>query len=170
MTIKETEEKYFNQMLEFEKLYAEKNKRNKIIFLVISLVFLIAGLIMTVKAYTTPKEVITYESGYSYERESTSIIFMKIFSLPLAIIGVSLLSISLFAKKLVNQDIEVLEKLEIKRQLYLNYLRCEDITEKDKEYCKQMLEEIRYAKMVNAISRAGSAVSSSVLLSTIHRG
>ena len=55
------------------------------------------------------------------------------------------------------------------RLLYYDYLKCSDMSEKDKEYYKQRLEDFRYGELINSINNASSDISAATLFSTLDK-
>ncbi len=55
------------------------------------------------------------------------------------------------------------------KNLYLNYLQCEDLSADNKEFYKQKLEEIRHFELINAINNASLSVMSAILFTTLKK-
>lgn len=55
------------------------------------------------------------------------------------------------------------------KNLYLNYLQCEDLSADNKEFYKQKLEEIRHFELINAINNASLSAMSAILFTTLKK-
>ena len=183
MTIKEAENIYDHEMNKFHtssinKIKQGRKKRRKIdlVLIIVGIIIFIAGFCVPKNKYLTHK-VEGYKTIEYYEdMESFFAIMVKILGVYFVVMGSSLLLIN-YATRNIACDLQKLrgsywfysEELALKKQLFLNYLRCEDITENQKAYCKQILEEIRYATMTSAIQRAAATTSATILLSSLRK-
>lgn len=155
MTIKQAEEIFYSECKYLDNAHAEKVKRSIKGWKIIGIVLCIIGLTLTIIGLSLP-----LETNYSGEKEPSILAyFLKLygilsifFSIFLPLIGVSS---SNRAKK------EGPNLLQPTRNLYLNYLKCEDMKQEDKMFYMQKLEELRNFELVSAMRSAGNAVAAS---------
>ena len=140
MTIKEAEDQYYREMEHYENKMARKKKRAILLCGLICGLFLIVGTVLTIIGYNTPPEIL---SG-GFEWETTGAIFEKVCGIGM-IVFTPFIVLCIFLFFRVSVMKEKWNRLsQIIGNLYSNYLRSEDIEEKDAEFYKQKLEDNRH--------------------------
>ena len=140
MTIKEAEEIWF-LAVDKEMKEQETTKRQKKVIIIIGSIFLGIGGILLAVGFSLPKEE-------SYWNLAWGIKIASVFILP---VGIGLIfAAGMLALDFGKNDKEI---LSARKELYMNYLRCVDMSEEEKEYYRQKLEEIRYAELASNINR-----------------
>lgn len=164
MTTKEAEEQYYREVEEHIKLHIFHVKIKYIVLSIVGLLALIAGIILTIIGFNTPPEI----TSWGYESEPFSAIVGQICGIPLLITGVCIvLFINIYL--IVETKRGPKNFLPQIKNLYLNYLRCENMNDSEKEFYKQKLENIRNAELVNAINTAAASTSAVVMFSALHK-
>ena len=149
MTIKEAEEIWF---LAVDKKMEEQETTKhwmKVIIIIGSIFLGIGGIVLAV-GFSLPKEE-SYWNGIVVYKQSRLASNIKIASVFILLVGIGLF----FAAGILALDFNKKDKemLSARKELYANYLRCVDMSEEEKEYYKQKLEEIRYAELASKINR-----------------
>lgn len=90
-----------------------------------------------------------------------------IVAVPSLVFGSILLAFALHF--LIEQNKEPKNFLPQIKNLYLNYLQCEDLSADNKEFYKQKLEEIRHFELINAINNASLSAMSAILFTTLKK-
>ena len=161
MTIQEAETLYEYEVKKHEEehnAYKEKMKeeieKQSDIYICIGMILIAVGVILLLIGVTAPPEV----SSTGYKSTPFYAIMFILFGIILGIIGgtFSLLTItkSKKSKKIENEPISYYVQ---NKHLYLNYIKCTDMNDTDKEYYKQKLEDMRNAELVSAVESASKA-------------
>lgn len=168
MTIEEAENYYYYEVNEALAKASKSLKKALIIWNIIIPILILVGIILTAIGFTTPPEDIL--NGHKFYPIGAT--FEKIYGIVAIWLGIFfILIIDVFyyknAKKAIkNKQINL---LPYTKNLYLNYLRCEDMDPDDKEYYKQQLEDFRTMALTDAMHRSAAAASAAILFSTIYK-
>ena len=162
MTIKEAEKIYEWEVTDCIESNKKQAKKKTWVRSIIFIILIVAGIVLTVKGFTAPPEI----DWKGEETESFGASLMKAYGIILICVGAfCLLLIPLIYKEIKNR-----EDFSIPRKnLYYNYLKCEDMSQEDKEYYIQKLEEIRNDELVAAIHRGSADASAAILFTTLRR-
>lgn len=172
MTIQEAENYYFYEVEEAKK--RETTKANKtlkkilIIWNIISSVLILTGIILTVIGFTAPPE----KTLAGLEMDSIGTTIEKVFGIGALLLGIFfILIIDIFLYRNIKKAIKrgQINLLPYIKNLYLNYLRCEDMKPEDKEFYKQKLEDIRISSLAGAVYGAASTASATILFSALYK-
>lgn len=165
MTIKDAEEQYHIEVLSCREQYLKHAKKAKFIWNIISAVLIITGIILAIVGFATPTEIDS--SGYEWEPIGAT--FEKCYGIGAICLGVFFFVLmNIFWNKAIKNGPRNFI-LQIKN-LYLNYLKCEDMSKNDKEFYKQKLEDIRNMELINAIiHRASATTYAAIMFSTLNR-
>ena len=161
MTIKEAELNFDCQCkkaIEDCKIKDEKKIKKMFLF---GTVFFSIGLILLIIGLCLPKET------YSFSKEeylSFEAILLFTYASILMLISVILLLIAFIGNR--NKDKVTVNFLPQIKNLYYNYLKCEDMEKDEKEFYKQKLEDIRYAELANAVRSAGDSTYTAIIFSS----
>lgn len=163
MIIAEAEELYEIEVTEYRKKHASAVKKSLKIWNIIGAVLLIIGTVLIIVGVSLPKEIYSYGTY-----DSTGAIVLKCLG-PIALIwgGIPLIIMNLFGRKALKDGPKNFTA-QIK-SLYLNYLKCSDMSDTDKEFYKQKLEDIRNSELVNAIRNAGLSASAAIMFTAIKK-
>lgn len=164
MTIKDAEEQYNIEILSCREQYLKHAKKAKLIWNIISAVLIITGIILTAIGFTTPPEI----DSFGFEWEPIWATFEKCYGIGAICLGVFFFVLmNIFWNKAIkNGPRNFIQQI---KNLYLNYLECEDMNKDDKEFYKQKLEDIRNMELANAIHNASATVSAAIMFSTLNR-
>lgn len=164
MTINEAEKQYSYEVSKCIEQHKNKLQKSKRIWFIIGSVLILIGIVLTIIGFTTPPEI----TSWGYESDSVATTFEKIFGIMLLVLGVFFISIIL---PLLHREQEKGPQnfLPQIKNLYLNYLKCEDMNNDDKEFYKQKLEDIRNMELVNAIHQASAASSAAIMFNALHK-
>lgn len=163
MTIKEAENRYYEELAQCVDIYNKKIKKELTIWCVINFILIISGLILIIIGVSAPYTV-DFLGYKSYPAYATYCKFYGFVSLPLG--SVLLLVIIPSYSKLKKKGPDI---FPLVRFLYYDYLKCSDMSEEDKEYYKQRLEDFRYGELINSINNASSDISAVTLFSTLNK-
>lgn len=158
MTIKEAENQYYCEVENCRKQHIQQVKKAILIWNIIGTVLIIVGFILVIIGYTTPPEV----TSWGYESVSTGALFERVYGIGAMCLGlffIILMNISL-RRAITKGPRNFLPQI---RNLYLNYLKCDDMGNDEKEFYKQKLEDIRNMELVGAIHSASAAIMFSTL-------
>ena len=163
MIIAEAEELYKIEVAEYRKQHALGVRKSLKIWNIISVIILIIGIVLIIVGLSLPPKVDSFG-----EYDSAGAIVSKYFGSAALIIGILFLLIfNLSAKKtLKNGPQDFTEQV---KNLYLNYLKCSDMSDTDKEFYVQKLEEIRNAELVSALRSAGLSASAALMFTVIKK-
>ena len=163
MIIAEAEELFKIEVAEYCKQKALGVRKSLKIWNIISVVILIIGIVLIIVGLSLPPKIDSFG-----EYDSAGAIVSKLFGSIALIIGIIfLISFNLCAKKTL-QDGPRGYTTQVKN-LYLNYLKCSDMSDTDKEFYVQKLEEIRNAELVSAIRSAGLSASAALMFTVIKK-
>ena len=158
MTVKEAEEQYYREVEEHRELHISHVKKMYIALSIVGVLMLIVGIILTLIGFTSQ----------GYKSESIGALLEKIFGITLLCVGAGIvLYINIY--RITETKKGPKNFLPQLKNLYLNYLRCENMNDSDKEFYKQELENVRNMELVNAINTAAASISAAVMLSTLHK-
>ncbi len=172
MTIEEAENYYFYEVEEAKKREIARAKKTlkKVLIIgnVIIFILLLIGIILTVVGFTTPPE----ETLVGLEMDSADALLEKLFGSMALSVGVILILgidvwLNIAARKTIKKG--QINLLPYIKNLYQNYLRCEDMKPEEKEYYKQKLEDMRIEALTNAARSAASTASAAILFSTLYK-
>lgn len=163
MIIAEAEELYKIEVAEYRKQHALGVRKSLKIWNIISVVVLIIGIVLIIVGLSLPPE-----TDLLGTHDSIGALMSKTFGSTALILGIFLLIFgSLCAKKtLQNGPRDYTTQV---KNLYLNYLKCSDMSDTDKEFYVQKLEEIRNAELVSAIRSAGLSASAALMFTVIKK-
>lgn len=167
MTIKEAEQIYEWEVERHIEWRKKRAKKAICIRAIIAGIFLALGAFLIIKGINTLPEIYVDYFGNVHEDESYKAILCKLFgswSLIMGAVFLALLLIAIFDRKKGPKDFTAQN-----RNLYYNYLKCEDMPQEHKEYYIQKLEEIRNDELVAAIHRGSADASAAILFTTLRR-
>lgn len=162
MTVKEAENQYYCEVETCREQFTKNIKKEILIWDIILAALVVVGLILTIVGFTTPPEI----SSSGYEYVSVAAIFERV-------CGIGALCLGSFLIIFTNLSFRRVKKqgprnfLPQIRNLYLNYLKCDDMGIDEKEFYKQKLEDIRNLELVNAIHRASVSASAAIMFSSL---
>lgn len=161
MTIKEAENQYYCEVENCREQFTKNIKKGILIWNIICAAVVVVGLILTIVGFTAPPDT-------SWGSESLSVV--AIFG---RVSGIGALCLGSFLIIFTNLSFRRVKKqgprnfLPQIRNLYLNYLKCDDMGIDEKEFYKQKLEDIRNLELVNAIHRASVSASAAIMFSSL---
>lgn len=162
MTVKEAEKKYtIAKQLRYDTL-VEKTAKSKKVFVCITLILLLLGIALLLIANSLPKY---YDSVLKKECLSSDAEVCLIFgwmTLPAGLIFLVTLLIA-NRKPLEFQPKDFIAET---KELYRDYIRCEDLSDEDKEYYRELLQEIRNAELIASNSSIATSV---IMASFLHK-
>lgn len=164
MTVKEAEEQYYREVEDCREQHIKHAKKAILIWNIIGAVLIVVGLILTIVGFTAPPDI----TSWGYESVSIGAMFERVY-------GIAAMCAGAFFIILMNPSWRKIIKkgptdfLPQVRNLYLNYLKCDDMSKDDKEFFKQKLEDIRNMELVNAIHRASAAASTAIMFSALRK-
>ena len=164
MTSIEAENQYECEMTKCFEQHKNRLQNEMIVCIIISLLLIVIGIVLTIIGCNAPPEI----NIFGDEIESLSAMLEKIFGISILCAGV-LIMLIIFPQLYISYKKGPENILPQIKNLYLNYLKCEDIGEDDKEFYKQKLEEIRNMELVNAIRRASVTASAAVMFNALHK-
>ena len=164
MTINEAEQQYSLEVANCIEQHKKQIQKAKTISIIIDFCLILIGIVLTIVGYTTPPEV----TSWGYESESSAAIFEKIFGITSLVIGAVILLIIIPSLNKAQRKGPQNFLPQIKN-LYFNYLKCEDMSDEDKDFYKQKLEDIRNMELVDAINRASTAASAAIMFNALHK-
>ncbi len=154
MTIKEAEDQYF---LEVEKCREQREQHIKKVILIWNIilsVLIVVGFILMIVGFTAPLE--TLYGGYKVR--ASSAILKIYFGMFLLLIGVVfLLMANLMWRKFMKR--KPLACLPQMKNLYANYLDCDDMGADEKECYKQKLKEIKNLELTIGTNGTGAEMA-----------
>ena len=172
MTINEAENIYFYEVEEAKKRETERanNALKKMLLIgnIIIFILLLVGIVLTVIGFTThPEEML---GGFKMDLIGTT--FEKVFGIGAIVLGIFLILIidvwsNIALRKAIKRG--QINLIPYIKNLYQNYLRCEDIKPEDKEFYKQKLEDIRNIALTNAVHSAASTASAAILFTALYK-
>ncbi len=152
MTILETEGIYQAKVKRYKDSFKKKSKRVSIVIFVIACILSILGIILLIAGYAEPKEI----DSFGFEWESPDAIIEKMFGVIMLFFGIIAFILSFCGYISSKKDPE--NYLHLNKELWLDYIRCEDVSQADKEYFKQKLEDVRAAEIARSLDKASAAV------------
>ncbi len=163
MTIKEAEWQYHLAVEQCKSEHTKRAKKSLIIWNIIAAAFLVIGVILVIVGFTASPQEVFYDGTRIY---SLTVTLERAFGVAEMVIGafIMILMNVVLCRAIKTRQIDLLPCIN---DLYLNYVKCEDMSGDDKEFYKQKLEDIRNEKLVNAIHDASAAMSSVVLFSML---
>lgn len=164
MTIAEAENQYKTDVENARQWFIMRLKKSIKIWNSISIVLIVAGIVLTIIGFTTPPEI----DSIGYESLPAGALCERIFGIALLILGVFwLLIFNLSYKSNLKRGPKNFN--EETKTLYLNYLKCSDMSDTDKEFYKQKLEEMRNSELVSAIRSAAASNASAIMFTTLRK-
>lgn len=164
MTVKEAECQYEREVAISRQQHISSCKKAQKIWNIISAVLIILGFILLIVGCSTPTEI----DYFGNEWDTSDAILEKMFGSILLFCGVIfIITINICAHKSIERGPKSF--LPQIKNLYCNYLKCDDINQDDKEFYKQKLEDIRNAELVGAIHSASATASAAIMLSLLKR-
>ena len=165
MTIKEAENQYYHEVENCREQHIMKAKKAILIWNIIGSLLIVVGLILMIIGFTTPPEI----DSFGYEWEPIGALFEKAYGIVSLGLGVFfILLLNLGGRRAIKKGPR--NFLPQIKNLYLNYLKCDDMSNDEKEFYKQKLENIRNMELVNAIQHSASvAASTAIMFSTLHK-
>ena len=154
MTIIEAEKQYELDVQELQARSEQVKRKTTAIGRVVGIIFVLIGIVLLIVGAT--KEPIVYEVSGFVDNNNT---LEYAFGAMCLIWGIIAIVVSLYVKKNIK-----INYLQANKNLYMNYIRCTDMSEQDREFYKQKLEEIRMAEIRRAVSNAGAAIIFSQLI------
>lgn len=167
MTIKEAEDQYFLEVENCREQHILSAKKSRLTWNIIGSILIVIGIILLIVGIITPPEI---HKGFEreYESESIEAVLEKLCGVCLLCIGViSLVWMNIKWLRLMKDGPQ--GYLPQIKNLYLNYLKCDELSADEKEYYKQKLEDIRNLELTAAIHSASAAASAAILFSALHR-
>lgn len=164
MTIIEAENQYCREVENCREQHIKHAKKAILIWNIIGAILIIVGLILTIIGFTTPPEI----TSWGYEELPSAAIFERVYGIAAICLGtffIILMNLS-WRSSIKKGPRDFLPQI---RNLYLNYLKCDDMGKDEKEFYKQKLEDIRNMELVNAIHRASTAASAAIMFSTLNK-
>lgn len=163
MTVDMAERRYISEVDAYCEQFIKKTKKGRKVGNIIFSVLLVSGIVMTIVGFVLPPERLYYG-----EVISTAAIFLRIYGIIALCVSALFLPVLnvLFHKDLKRGPRNFLVQ---KKNLYFNYLKCEDMSDSDKEFYKQKLEDIRNMELVSAIHRSSDSVSAAILFTTLKK-
>lgn len=167
MTINEAEQRY-----DLEVAYCIEQHKNELqkqmnVTGIVGAVLIVIGIVLLIIGFTTPPEI----TSWGYESEPIEAMLEKIFGWISLVCGAFCLV--MLPRLYKNQKKGPASFLPSIKNLYLNYLKCEDMDAPYKEFYKQKLEEIRHTELINAINNAATATTASIttaiMFNTLHK-
>ena len=156
MTIREAENQYdwevANSIAKSTERHKKQMRKAFYIWMCVGFILIILGIVLILIGVNTPPKIDFLGNEY----ESFEAGMAKTFGGLILFYGVGSLAIALFCKHKKKKPDNFLPQI---RNLYLNYLKCEDMSKDDKEYYIQKLEEIRNMELVSAVHSAAAAAS-----------
>ena len=137
-----------------ERLRKRKTKM-RIVGSIVGVLLSFVGIALLIWASNIPPTV--YSSGFSMDNN----IVLYICGIASIILACIIFILCWLASLFVKVNYSVANK-----QLYLNYLRCTDISDCDKEYYKQLLADIRNAELANAMRRSTALTGIAIMYSS----
>ena len=164
MTIFEAEKQFRCEVENHYKLTAQRAKKAMMIWSMIGVILIMIGIILAVIGFATPPEI----DSLGFEWTSTAALFEKVFGIGMICLGAFFtLFMNIMGHRAIKKGPQ--NFLPQIKNLYLNYLQCEDISNSDKEFFKQKLENIRTMELVNAINKASANASAAIMYSMLHK-
>ena len=154
MTIVEAEKQYELEVEELKVRCEQFKKKATVMGRFIGIILIVIGVVLFIVGAT--KEPIVYEASGFVDNNNT---LEYVFGALCLIWGVS----AFFIVWQINKSAKV-NYLPANKNLYMNYIRCADMSEQDREFYKQKLEEIRMAELKRAVSNTGAAIIFSQLI------
>lgn len=164
MTIEQAENQYNLEVKNSIEQHKQQLSKLILIWTIISSVCILVGIILIVIGFSTPPEI----DSLGFEWDTTPAILSKLFGFISLWIGLAFLLI-LIPFFLKNKKLGPVSFLPQIKNLYLNYLACEDLSENEREFYKQKLEDIRNAELVKAIRSASATASTAILFSMLKK-
>ncbi len=170
MTIKQAQAKYRYEIEEcYKQTKIETKKSNKKMLKVGSVLLFIGIVLLIVGLAIPPKTDYVFSDG--------SILTSRTIGAMLAIgFGALIMWIGTIAFILFIVSFISLKKDKIKIdatpyiiELYLNYIRCEDLSPEDKEYYKQKLENYRAGNIARSMDSASAMAAAAMMYSAINK-
>ncbi|MCM1367716.1 MAG: hypothetical protein NC184_02770 [Roseburia sp.] len=155
MTIQEAENIYNQDVANYIEQHEKACKKQSRIYIIIGAVLLLISLILII-------------IGFANKSDSIGIIFAKVYgigTIPIGLVFVLLLP-KLIQKSIKKGPTSFLPQI---KNLYFNYLKCEDMSKDEKDFYKEKLEDIRNMELVNAVHRASAAASTAIMFSTLKK-
>ena len=170
MTIKEAENQYdwevANSVAKSIEQHKKQMRKAFTVWMSIGFILIIIGIVLILKGVTAPPEI----NFLGNEEEPFWASMAKTFGGLILFYGVGASAIALCCKFKKKKPDNFLPQI---RNLYLNYLKCEDMSNDDKEYYIQKLEEIRNMELVNAVrsaaSTASTAAATAIMFSALNK-
>lgn len=164
MTIKQAENQYDLEVKNSIEQHKERLNKLILIWAIISSICILVGFVLIIIGFTTPPEI----DSFGGEWDTSTAIITKLFGF-MALSWGAIILLIIIPFLLKNRKIGPASFLPQIENLYLNYLVCEDLSENEKEFYKQKLENIRNAKLVNALRHASATASTAILFSTLKK-
>lgn len=166
MTIREAENQYdwevANSIAKSTERHKKQMRKAFYIWMSVGFIFIILGIVLILKGVTTPPEI----NIFGHEEVPFVATLAKIFGGLILFYGVGSLAMALYCKHKKKKPDNFLPQI---RNLYLNYLKCEDMSKDDKEYYIQKLEEIRNMELVSAVHSAAAAAATAIMFSALKK-
>ncbi len=167
MTIAEAE-RIYEWQVEKEIEWCKKRLRKRIkVFAVIAAVLFLVGMVLLIIGLTAPMEIDYFGNETRTIGADMEIGFGAVL-LGLGVLYVLPILFNYKALKNVPESLDLDLTLQIKN-LYFNYLKCEDISQEEKEFYIQKLEDIRNNELVRAVHGASANASAAILFTTLRR-
>lgn len=169
MTIKQAQAKYRYEIEEcYKKTKIEAKKSNKkmliagIVLLSIGIVLLIVGLVIPQEIdFFSDGSILTYRTG-----EAILAILFGSITIEIGTIAFVLFIVSFIT---IKKDKIKIDATPYIIELYLNYIRCEDLSPEDKEYYKQKLENYRAGNIARSMDSASAMAAAAMMYSAINK-
>lgn len=158
MTIIEAENQYKQEVANYIEQHQKKYQKAKFISIIIGSMLILIGIVLRC---TTPSEI----DSLGYEDYSAAL-FQEgcgIVLLVLGVVSISIISLLLHKFQKDGPD-NFLPQI---KNLYFNYLKCEDMSKDGKDFYKEKLKDIRNMELVSAVHGAASSASSAIIFSTL---
>ena len=154
MTIIEAEKQYELEVEEWKARCEQFKRKASVIGRFIGIILIIIGVVLFIVGAT--KSPIVYEASGFVDNNNT---LEYVLGALCSVWGVVAIFIGFQIKRTARVNY-----LQANKNLYMNYVRCTDMEEQDREYYRQKLKEIRMAELRKSISNAGAAVLFSQLI------
>ena len=158
MTISEAEELYNLEIVERDRLCENSVKKTTIIGSIIGALMFVVGMILLIVGMTKPP--IIDEDGFVFRDNYIEFIFGSM----CCILSIAILAMFIGVVPKCNTKKNRRYPQETKN-LYMNYIRCVDMPESEKEFYKQKLEDIRNAELAKSMS----SISTAIIFSNLHK-
>lgn len=148
MTIIEAEKQYELDKEMLEEKFESKKFKLQIFGGILAAILIITGLVLFIVGAHKPPKISEYTGDVMENNFVENIVGGICFGY-----GLLIALLVMFSGKITGVNY-----LPANKNLYMNYIRCSDMDDCDKDFYKQKLEEIRWAELRHAISRAGGAI------------